>query len=98
MPTFVFRFGFESPVERDSNERYGTDFESSQFVVIEAPDEAAALDWGCEVAERFVQQACGVSWRAGEFARWVEPLSECPWAAGQEVVGVGQFPDASHWV
>lgn len=94
---FVFRFGYESPAERDSNEHCGTDFESSQWIVIDAPDENAALAWGCEVAERFAKQACGESWRAGNFARWVEPLSACPWAVHRETVRVGQFPDFSLW-
>jgi hypothetical protein len=92
MPVFVFGFGYEAPWERDSNERYGTDFESSQYVVTDAPDEQAALNWGCEVAERFVQKECGESWRAGNFAYSVEPLSACPWAAEAEVVTVGQLP------
>jgi hypothetical protein len=61
--------------------------------VIEAPDEAAALSWGCEVAERFVRQVCGESWRAGNFAHWVEPLSACSWAVGRPPVGIGQFPE-----
>jgi hypothetical protein len=98
MPAFVFQFGYESPVERAVNEREGTDFESSQWVVIDAPDEAAALSWGCEVAERFVRQRCGESWRAGNFARWVVPQSECPAAVGRPPVAVGQFPDFVGWV
>jgi hypothetical protein len=93
MPVFVFRFGYESPVEREVNDRDGTDFESSEWVVIEAADETAALAWGCEVAERFVQRACGVSWRSGNFAHWVQPLTACPWAVGRPPVAVGKFPD-----
>ena len=98
MPAFVSQFGYESPVERESNERDGTDFESSQWVVIEAADEAAALSWGCEVAERFVQQTFGESWRTWNFAHWVEPLSKCPWAVGRPSVGVGEFPEFVGWV
>jgi hypothetical protein len=30
MPAFVFRFGYESPIERVVNARDGTDFESSR--------------------------------------------------------------------
>jgi hypothetical protein len=93
MPEFVFQFGYESPAERAVNEQDGTDFESSQWVVIDAPDEAAALSWGCEIAEWFVQNACGESWRAGNFAYWVSPLAECPWAIGRLPVAIGQFPD-----
>ena len=97
MPTFVFQFGYESPVEQKVNEREGSDFESSQWVAIDAPDEAAALAWGCEVAERFVGQECGNSWRAGNFAHWVVPLSECPWAMGRSIVRIGQFPEFAEW-
>ena len=98
MPAFVFQFGYESPVEREVNDRDGTDFESSRWVVINAPDEAAALAWGCEVAERFVRQTCGVSWRAGNFAHWVKPLSAIPEAAGRPAVAVGEYPDFAGWV
>jgi hypothetical protein len=38
MPAFVSQFGYESPVERVANEREGTVFESSQWVVIDATD------------------------------------------------------------
>src|SRR5262249_44024834 len=98
MPAFVFQFGYESPVERAVNDQEGSDFESSQWVLIEAPAEAAAVSGGCEVAEGSVQQTCEVSWRAGNFAHWVEPLSECPWAVGRPPIGVGQFPEFAGWV
>ncbi|HVS39913.1 MAG TPA: hypothetical protein VMS17_30425 [Gemmataceae bacterium] len=42
--TFVFRFGYETPQQQAANPTHGWDDESSQWVVIEAPDEAAALD------------------------------------------------------
>lgn len=97
MPAFVFRFGYEAPWEKESNERYGTDFESSQWVVIDAKDEADALSWGCEIAEQYVRRVCGESWRAGEFAFWVESPTECPWAVGRPSVVVGQLPDFVDW-
>jgi hypothetical protein len=97
MPEFVFQFGYEAPWEKESNERYGTDFESSQWTIIDAPDEAAALSWGCEIAEQFVQQTCGGSWREGDFSHDVEHLTECPWAIGRPPVVVGQFPDFTDW-
>lgn len=71
MQSFVFQFGYEPPLERAVNERERTDFESSQRFVIEAPDEVAALTWGCEVAEQFVRQTCGESWRA------ISPMGSC---------------------
>ena len=94
---FVFRFGYETPALAASNAHGGWDDEFSEYVVIDAPDEAAALEWGCEVAERFVQGLSGESWRAGNFAHWIEPLSECPWATGREAVAVGQVPEFSRW-
>jgi hypothetical protein len=96
--TFVFRFGYEMPQQEAANAARGWDDESSQWIVIEAPDEGAALAWGREVAERFVRElGCG-SWRAGSFAHWVEPPAVCPWAVGRPVVAVGQFPDFGGWV
>lgn len=95
---FVFRFGYESPQQTAANARGGWDDESSQWVVIDALDKAAALAWGCEVAERFVAWLGGGSWRDGHFAHWVEPLAACPWAVGREAVAVGQLPTFSRWV
>ena len=98
MPVFVFRFGYESPQQVVANARHGWDDESSQWVVIDASDEAAALAWGREVAERFVQELRGGSWRAGNFAHWIEPLSACPWASVRPPVAEGQFPEFADWV
>ena len=98
MPEFVFTFGHESASERQSNETYGTDFESSQAVIIEAPSEQAAVEWGCEIAEQFVHKAFGVSWREGRYARWAEPSAECLQAAGFDRVQVGQMPDIQAWL
>ena len=95
MPAFLFQFGYESPVEREQNERHGTDFESSHAVWINAHDEAEALAWGCEIAERFYRQLCGRSWREDGYAHWVEP-----WRASEHVlpvVAVGELPDFSSW-
>jgi hypothetical protein len=98
VPAFVFQFGYESPQQRTANDRSGWDDESSQWVVIDAPDAAAALAWGREVAERFVGQVGGPSWRAGGYAHWVEPLSACPWAVGRPSVALGQLPEFAGWV
>ena len=99
MSLFVFRFGYESPADEDSNTIGGWDDESSQWIIIDAPNEAAAMSWGDEIAEQFVC-ALGAkqSWRSGNFARWVEPLAACPWATGKEVVAIGQIPDFSKWI
>ena len=50
------------------------------------------------MAERFVQQMCGESWRAGNFAYWVKPLSECSAAVDCPPIAVGQYPDFAGWV
>jgi hypothetical protein len=98
VPVFVFRFGFESPQQRVGNNRYGWDDESSQWVLVDAPDDAAALAWGREVAEAFVRRLGSQSWRACGYAHWVEPLSACPWAVGRPPVAVGQLPEFEAWV
>lgn len=96
--TYVFQFGYETPQQQAANAAHGWDDESSQWLVIEATDEAAALAWGQEVAERFVRELGSGSWRAGKFAHWVEPLSVCPWATGRPPVVVGHFPEFGVWV
>jgi hypothetical protein len=71
----LFIFGYEDPSERRSNAEHGTDFESSAAVKIVAPDAAKALEWGREIAERFVAtlyEDATVSWKAGNFAAWIE--------------------------
>lgn len=94
---FVFYFGYETPEIADQNDRHGWDLEASQAVVIATIDEQVALDWGCEVAERFLSEKYGVSWRAGEYARWVEPVASEPQAEILDRIAVGQFPDFSRW-
>ncbi len=46
MTPYLFRFGFESSIERRTNERQGTDFESSEAILILAETEEAAVHWG----------------------------------------------------
>jgi hypothetical protein len=94
---FVFRFGYETPEQAADNARGGWDDEGSQWIIITAPDELAALAWGREVAERFVRHIGGGSWQGGDFAHWIEPLSECPWAVGRPPVTIGQDPDFAGW-
>ena len=94
---FVFRFGYETPQQKEANARSGWGDESSQWVVIDAPDEDAAIAWGREVAERFVRELGGESWQNGEFAYWVEPQSACSWAVGRPPVAIGQFPEFADW-
>jgi hypothetical protein len=72
---YLFVFGYEDPSERRSNVDHDTDFESSAAVRIIAPDAARALDWGREIAERFVATLYSdstVSWKGNNFAAWIE--------------------------
>jgi hypothetical protein len=94
---FVFRFGYETPRQTIANAKHGWDDEDSNYVVIDAPNETEAIEWGRELAERFVHSLSGDSWKTGNFAHWVELLSECPWAAGRAVMRIGQFPPADYW-
>jgi hypothetical protein len=98
LPAFVFQFGYETPLQLARNEEHGWDDESSQWLVIDAPDESAALSWGCEIAERFVRKLSARSWRADRYAYWVEPLDACPWAVGRPAVPVGHMPDFTDWM
>lgn len=108
---FLFMFGFESPAEHVSNERDGTDFESSWAVWISADDGDAALAWGREIAERFVgllYERAGMparSWINDGFAHWVSDdareLESARSQASIPSVPIGQMPDFSwaleHW-
>jgi hypothetical protein len=97
VPAFLFRFGYESPSQMDANAAHGWDDESSQWLMIDAASEDDALKWGCEVAERFISQTCGVSWKASGFAHCVELLTEGKEATTAQRVTVGQYPDFSKW-
>jgi hypothetical protein len=46
MPNFLFRFGYETPVQHRNNEAHGWDDEDSQAVFMECADADAALEWG----------------------------------------------------
>ncbi|MCX7356646.1 MAG: hypothetical protein NT015_00615 [Alphaproteobacteria bacterium] len=95
--SFLFSFGFESPEERRSNERSGTDFESSWSVRIAANSGEEAIDWGRQVAETFVRrlyQNAGMpdrSWIADGFAHWIEESED----HGEDApsVTVGEMPN-----
>lgn len=100
---YLFRFGFESPGEFAANRAGGWDDESSEAFWIDAPSAEEALSWGRSVAERFVRQlfeianAEGYSWKALEFANWIEDdASVLAWAmTSPEVLATdyGQMPD-----
>lgn len=79
MTRFLFVFGYESPVERTTNSRAGTDFESSSAVWVRADSEDEALQKGRDYAERFVRQQFQhaevgdfLGWTERNFAHWIE--------------------------
>lgn len=99
MKEYLYIFGYESPAERASNFKHGTDYESSGMIRILASSEEEALNWGHKVSEQFVlSQFPGqqVSWIAEGFASWIETspdeelkqkLSAIP------IVKCGEMPD-----
>ena len=95
LPVFLCTFGYESPAEREQNERHGTDFESSKAIWIDAESEADALNWGREIAEQFYHLLCGRSWRKDNYACWTEPWR--PLDHVLPIVGVGELPDFTSW-
>lgn len=99
MTTFLYVFGFETPQQSRGNVIYGWDDENSEAVLIDADDEASALLWGDEIAERFIKllfRDDQVSWRDQQFARWIEPPTP-EWTC-QQHVSFGVFPDFTAWL
>ena len=98
MPAFLYTFGFESPRQTRNNRRFEWDDEDSQEILIDAPDEAAALVWGREISERFIKLLFRdekISWRALGYGNWTSPpdgFSDVP------QVGVGEYPDFTLWL
>jgi hypothetical protein len=101
MPSFLFRFGFETPVQHVNNEANGWDDEDSHAVFIECDHETDALAWGREVAEAYVRGLWtargeeGPSWLASGFAHWIETNADeiaraSEW--GVPAVQVGEHP------
>ena len=97
---FLYLFGYESPVEFQSNADAGTDFESSAGVWISGETEEQALHWGRSVAEHFVAwlfERSGnkpYSWADAQFADWIETdRSVVNAAATFPTVATGELPD-----
>jgi hypothetical protein len=95
---YLFRLGYESPEDLRVNEAHNSDFESSSAVWIEASDEAAALEWGQQIAEAFVArlfQDAGepeYSWKQTGFAFWIEQEAPEAWSTLPSTVA-GKMPD-----
>ena len=100
MPSYLFGFGYEGPLEMKCNDETGSDYESSVGVFIEADSETEALAWGCEIAERYMKHEHGgdpsISWRARGYAYWIESHPETSsWShclTFFQRVTVGEFP------
>lgn len=101
MAEFLFAFGYETPTQHRNNEAHGWDDEDSHAVFIDAPDGDAAMAWGREIAESFVERLWsargekGYSWKAAGFAHWIETDPERITAArkyGCPRVAVGEHP------
>ena len=54
MAAFAFQFYYETPEQRTANKMADRRRYSCQWIVIDAPDEDAAVAWGYEVAEQFL--------------------------------------------
>lgn len=84
MRPHLFVFGYEGPADRQANERFGGDQESSSAVWIVAESAEQALTRGRVYAEEFVSglyRDAGLhpsSWMAAGFVHWIsrEPLQE----------------------
>jgi hypothetical protein len=110
MKRFMYRFGYESPVEWQQNREYGSDFESSSAFWVEADSADDALAWGREVSEALVRELFMrsgwvseiPSWKASAFAHWIEePPSDDFTAddlARRLVVKYGQMADDLGWL
>lgn len=81
MRRFLYRFGYESPVEWRQNQRHGSDFESSSAFWVIADTAEDALAWGQEVSEKMVHEffvrsgwseADIPSWKEAGYAHWIE--------------------------
>jgi len=77
MQKYLFKFGFEAPDEHLTNQRSGTDFESSWAIWISAHRPQDAMSWGIVVADEFVRQLyekngiTGSVWSKSNFAHWI---------------------------
>jgi hypothetical protein len=105
MDRFCYQFGFETPRMERLNKKDGDDAKALESVWILAESRENALEWGNEIAQRFIQKLFGdpaKSWKAGRFARWVEDAFE--WkdsdksAKKMQTVRVGSYPDFDRMV
>ena len=96
---YLYVFGYEDPIDRQSNSDVHTDFETSEVIRILAEDEQQALEWGREISERFIQYLFKdnqISWKNDRFASWIENNPDeylCKQLDSFPIVKTGQYPD-----
>jgi ribosomal protein S18 acetylase RimI-like enzyme len=72
---YLFRFGYETPELMQNNDKFGWDDEDSDSVFVIADSEEGALEWGREIAERFVHTLFNdstISWKERRYEHWIE--------------------------
>jgi len=101
MPKYLFIFGFQTPRQWELSKRsLLMDDEDSKAVWIEAPNEELALNWGQEIAERFIRLLWkdeSVSWRMQRFAFWIDN-TQADFDEAPPNVAIGEFPSLDRWV
>jgi hypothetical protein len=108
---FLYRFGFEGPVEWEENQRHGWDGESSDAFWVIADNEEEALAWGREVSEVMVreffersgwEEKVIPSWKEAGYAHWIEdppgPEFTNDLLASLLVVEQGKMPHDLGWL
>ena len=110
MKRFIYRFGYESPIEWLQNDKHGTDFESSSSFWVEAESAEDALRWGREVSDAMVREyflrsgwAQDIpSWKEEGFAHWIEdnpgPEFTPEYLSNPLVVRDGEMPADLGWL
>jgi hypothetical protein len=101
MPEFLYIFGYETPRERRNNAAHGWDDEDSHGVLIEAPDADSALNWGDQIAQRYVAMLHGlpeVDWQKEGYASFIKDDRSQYVAHDWPRVSVGEYPDLQRWL
>lgn len=105
---YLFRFGFCTPEQWESNEAHGWEDEESAAVLVTAENQAQAMAWGTEVAECAVAwlfQSAGhqghPSWRQSGFSHWIEEdqnvARDILEVGNTPTVRPGELPDFETW-
>lgn len=102
MKEFLYVFGYEDPINYEVNNRFGTDYESSNLIKIVADSEIQAKQWGDNIAEEFIkflfrkEGMNEVSWKNDRYAGWIEKKPDEHTLQYWEqilIVKVGEYPD-----